>query len=57
MHGKIKQLFMISCAFVPLFFNAHAFYFPFRCQAHACGRHRSFVDNSAHTRGLPAVVS
>ncbi|MFC2299419.1 MAG: hypothetical protein ACFNJR_04840 [Segatella oulorum] len=46
MHGKIKQLFMISCAFVPLFFNGHAFCFPFRCQAHACGLHRPFVDNS-----------
>ena len=57
MHGKIKQLFMISCAFVPLFFNARAFCFPFRCQARAHGRHRPFADNSAHTRGLTAVVS
>ena len=46
MHGKIKQLFMISCAFVPLFFNGHAFYFLSRCQTHAHGLHRPFVDNS-----------
>ena len=46
MHGKIKQLFMISCAFVPLFFNANAFYFLSRCQAHACGLHRPFVDKN-----------
>ena len=57
MYGKIKQLFMISCALVPLFFNGHAFCFPFRCQAHACGLHRPFVDNSTHGRGLPAAVS
>lgn len=57
MHGKIKQLFMISCAFVPLFFNANAFCFLSRCQAHVHGLHRPFVDNSAHIRGLPAVVS
>ena len=56
MHGKFKQLFMISCAFVPLFFNAHAFCFPFRCQAHACGLHRSFVDkNSRNSPGVSAV--
>lgn len=56
MHGKIKQLFMISCAFVPLFFNAHAFCFPFRCQAHAHGLHRSFVDkNSRNSPGFSTV--
>ena len=56
MHGKIKQLFMISCTFVPLFFNAHAFCFPFRCQAHAHGPHRSFVDkNSRNAPGFSTV--
>lgn len=46
MHGKIKQLFMISCALALLFFNGHAFYFLLRCQAHACGLHRPFVDKN-----------
>ena len=56
MHGKIKQLFMISCAFVPLFFNANAFCFLSRCQTHACGLHRSFVDkNSRNSPGVSTV--
>lgn len=56
MHGKIKQLFMILCAFVPLFFNANAFYFLSRCQAHAHGLHRSFVDkNSRNAPGFSTV--
>ena len=46
MHSKIKQLFMISCALVPLFFNAHAFYFLSRCQTHAHGLHHPFVDKN-----------
>ena len=41
---------MISCALVPLFFNANAFYFLSRCQTHVHGPHRSFVDkNSRNT--------
>ena len=56
MHGKIKQLFMISCAFVPLFFNANAFCFLSRCQTHAHGLHRSFVDkNSRNSPGISHV--
>lgn len=56
MHGKIKQLFMISCAFVPLFFNGHAFYFPFRYQAHAHRLYRPFVDkNSRNAPGVSAI--
>lgn len=56
MHGKIKQLFMISCAFVPLFFNANAFYFLSRCQTHVYGLHRSFVDkNSRNSPGFSTV--
>lgn len=51
MHSKIKQLFMISCALVPLFFNAHAFYFLSRCQTHVHGLHRPFVDNSPTRAG------
>ena len=47
---------MISCAFVPLFFNGHAFCFPFRCQTHVHGLHRSFVDkNSRNSPGVSAV--
>lgn len=56
MHGKIKQLFMISCAFVPLFFNANAFYFLSRCQTHVHGLHRPSVDkNSRNSPGFSTV--
>ena len=56
MHGKIKQLFMISCALIPLFFNGHAFYFLSRCQAHAHGLHRPFVDkNKQNAPGGSAI--
>ena len=56
MHGKIKQLFAISCALVPLFFNAHAFYFLFRCQVHAHELHRPSVDkNSRNSPGVSTV--
>ena len=58
MYGKIKQLFMISCALVPLFFNGHAFYFLFLCQAHVHGLHRPFVDkNSRNTPGSQLFLS
>lgn len=58
MYGKIKQLFMISCAFVPLFFNDHAFYFLFRCQVHAHGLHRPSVDkNSRNSPGFRLFFS
>ena len=53
MHGKIKQLFMISCVFVPLFFNANAFYFLSRCQTHVHGLHRPFVEKNS--RNSPGV--
>ena len=56
MHGKIKQLFMISCAFVPLFFNGHAFYFLFRCQAHAHGLHRPSVDKNSRNSHRVSTV-
>ena len=56
MHSKIKQLFAISCALVLLFFNGHAFYFLFRCQAHGHGLHRPFVDkNSRNSHRVSAV--
>ena len=47
---------MISCAFVPLFFNANAFYFLSRCQTHAHGLHRPSVDkNSRNSPGVSTV--
>ena len=56
MHGKFKQLFAISCALVPLFFNANAFYFLSQCQAHAHGLHRPSVNkNSRNSPGVSAV--